>query len=157
MTATRGAAAAAPDLLATIVAAARRITEVRAATIPLAMVENAAARRTPNAAGFLAALRHGPSPRVIGECKRRSPSRGILRHDYDAAAHARAYAAAGAAAISVLTEPTFFDGALEHLTAVRAAVRSSSFRAKKPDPAPTSRMRSGGWSRHRMSAPSFPV
>jgi indole-3-glycerol phosphate synthase len=111
-----------PDLLATIVAAARRTTEVRADTIPLATVERAAANRTPDAAGFLAALRDGPSPRVIAECKRRSPSRGILREDYDAAAHARAYAAAGAAAISVLTEPTFFDGALEHLAAVRNAV-----------------------------------
>jgi indole-3-glycerol phosphate synthase len=111
-----------PDLLATIVAAARRITEVRAGTIPLAMVERAAANRRPNGAGFVAALRDGPSPRVIAECKRRSPSRGILRQEYDAAAHARAYAAAGAAAISVLTEPTFFDGALEHLGAVRNAV-----------------------------------
>ena len=111
-----------PDLLATISAAARRLTEVRAQTIPLAMVEQAARNRQPDAAGFVRALRDGQSPRVIAECKRRSPSRGILRPDYDAAAHARAYAAAGAAAISVLTEPTFFDGALEHLSAVRAAV-----------------------------------
>jgi indole-3-glycerol phosphate synthase len=114
--------AAPPDLLATIVAAARRITEVRAQTMSLSMVEKAAANRRPNGAGFLSALRDGPSPRVIAECKRRSPSRGILRQDYDAAAHARAYAAAGAAAISVLTEPTFFDGAIEHLAAVRNAV-----------------------------------
>ena len=111
-----------PDLLATIVAAARRVTEMRALASPLATVEEAAAARTPDGAGFLAALRDGPAPRVIAECKRRSPSRGILRQDYDAAAHARAYAAAGAAAISVLTEPTFFDGALEHLAAVRDAV-----------------------------------
>jgi indole-3-glycerol phosphate synthase len=111
------------DLLATITAAARRITEVRAETIPLAMVEKAAANRQPDGAGFRQALRGGPAPRVIAECKRRSPSRGILRQDYDAAAHARAYADAGAAAISVLTEPTFFDGALEHLASVRAAVR----------------------------------
>ena len=115
--------AAHPDLLATIAAAARRITEVRAETIPLAMVETAAANRRPDGAGFLRALRDGASPRVIAECKRRSPSRGILREDYDAADHARAYAAAGAAAISVLTEPTFFDGALAHLAAVRAAVK----------------------------------
>ena len=59
---------------------------------------------------------------MIAECKRRSPSKGILRADYDAAAHAAAYAAAGAAAISVLTEPTFFDGSAAHLAAVRAAV-----------------------------------
>ena len=114
--------ATSPDLLATIVAAARRITDVRAGTIPLATVEKAAANRSPDGAGFLAALREGPSPRVVAECKRRSPSRGILRPDYDAASHARAYAAAGAVAISVLTEPTFFDGALDHLAAVRSAV-----------------------------------
>ena len=59
---------------------------------------------------------------VIAECKRRSPSRGVLGARYDPVAIARQYEAGGAAAISVLTEPTFFDGALEHLTAVRAAV-----------------------------------
>ena len=46
----------------------------------------------------------------------------MLRAEYDPAAHARAYAAAGAAAISVLTEPTFFDGDPDHLRVVRAAV-----------------------------------
>ena len=59
---------------------------------------------------------------VIAECKRRSPSRGVLRAGYDPVAIARSYADAGAAAISVLTEPTFFDGSLAHLEAVRAAV-----------------------------------
>jgi indole-3-glycerol phosphate synthase len=119
---------AGPDLLATITAAARRISDVRAATIPLAMVERAAANRRPNGAGFVTALRDRPSPRVIAECKRRSPSRGILRQEYDAPAHARAYAAAGAAAISVLTEPTFFDGRLEDLAGVRAAVSTPILR-----------------------------
>jgi indole-3-glycerol phosphate synthase len=59
---------------------------------------------------------------VIAECKRRSPSKGILRADYDPVAIARAYEEAGAVAISVLTEPTFFDGSLEHLVAARSAV-----------------------------------
>ncbi|MCA1652457.1 MAG: indole-3-glycerol phosphate synthase TrpC, partial [Acidobacteria bacterium] len=58
----------------------------------------------------------------IAECKRRSPSRGILREDYRPREHAAAYERAGAAAISVLTEPTFFDGELDHLRQVRAAV-----------------------------------
>lgn len=61
-------------------------------------------------------------PNVIAECKRRSPSKGVLRVDYDPVAIASAYEAAGAAAISVLTEPSFFDGSLDHLRAVRAAV-----------------------------------
>ena len=75
----------------------------------------------PPTRGFRAALA-APGVRVIAECKRRSPSRGVLRAEYDPAAIARRYAEAGAAAISVLTEPTFFDGALAHLEAVRAAV-----------------------------------
>src|SRR5260221_2413095 len=111
-----------PDLLATIVAAARRIVEVRREQMPEAVLEEAAAGRRPSAERFLRALRDGPSPRVIAECKRRSPSRGILREDYRSAEHATAYVAAGAAAISVLTEPTFFDGSLAHLREVRVAV-----------------------------------
>jgi indole-3-glycerol phosphate synthase len=114
--------AAPPDLLAAIVAAARRIVEVRREAESEAALEKRAAGRRPNGDGFVRALRDGASPRVIAECKRRSPSRGILRQDYRPAAHAHAYAAAGAAAISVLTEPTFFDGSLEHLQEVRAAV-----------------------------------
>jgi indole-3-glycerol phosphate synthase len=111
-----------PDLLATIVAAARRIVEVRKAQVPEAALETIAASRTPDGEAFVRALRDGASPRVIAECKRRSPSRGILREDYRPAEHARAYVDAGAAAISVLTEPTFFDGSLAHLQEVRAAV-----------------------------------
>jgi indole-3-glycerol phosphate synthase len=117
-----------PDLLAAIGAAARRITEVRRAHVPeQAMVEQAKSRR-PNGAGFARALRDGAGPRIIAECKRRSPSRGILRADYRPGEHAAAYAAAGAAAISVLTEPTFFDGALEHLAEVSAAVQTPLLR-----------------------------
>jgi indole-3-glycerol phosphate synthase len=111
-----------PDLLATIVAAARRIVEVRKNQVSEAALETAAADRRPDAGRFVRALREGASPRVIAECKRRSPSRGILREDYHPAEHAKAYADAGASAISVLTEPTFFDGSLAHLQQVRAAV-----------------------------------
>jgi indole-3-glycerol phosphate synthase len=69
---------------------------------------------------FLASLQL-PGIRVIAECKRRSPSRGVLRQHYDPVAIAGQYATAGAAAISILTEPGFFDGAIEHLVAVHAA------------------------------------
>ena len=109
-------------LLDTIVAATRRAVEVREEQRPLATLTRHLQRRAGGAA-FAAALRSpSPFPRIIAECKRRSPSKGILRQDYDAATHARSYAGAGAAAISVLTEPTFFDGAPAHLAAVRAAV-----------------------------------
>jgi indole-3-glycerol phosphate synthase len=110
------------DLLETIVAATRTIVDVREAREPAAALE-ARARREPSRSGrFVAALGRTDRVNVIAECKRRSPSRGVLRAEYDPVAIATSYAAAGAAAISVLTEPTFFDGALEHLEAVRRAV-----------------------------------
>jgi len=111
-----------PDLLAAIVAGARRISDVRRSQMPEAALERAAAARHADGARFVSALLDSPSPRVIAECKRRSPSRGILRGDYDAAALALSFESSGAAAISVLTEPTFFDGSLDDLQRVRAAV-----------------------------------
>jgi indole-3-glycerol phosphate synthase len=113
--------AASADLLATIVAATRRIVAVREARESMADLERrAAARPRPNGR-FLAAV-SADGVNVIAECKRRSPSKGVLRHEYDPVMIAKGYAAAGAAAISVLTEPTFFDGSLDHLEAVREAV-----------------------------------
>ncbi len=113
---------AAPDLLRTIVAATQRITEVRRQREPIAALERRAADASPRGDRFEAALTHIGRMNVIAECKRRSPSRGVLAEHYDPAAIAGRYERGGAAAVSVLTEPTFFDGALEHLTAVRAAV-----------------------------------
>jgi len=112
----------AADLLETIVAATRRIVEVREAAEPAAVLERRADAVRREAGRFHAALARPGTLNVIAECKRRSPSRGILRAVYDPIAIARGYASAGAAAISVLTEPTFFDGSLEHLVAIRAAV-----------------------------------
>lgn len=111
------------DLLATIVAAARRIVEVRQESESLPALRERVARLGDAAPGRLAqALSRGDRLNVIAECKRRSPSKGVLRAEYDPVVIARSYEAAGAAAISVLTEPTFFDGSLDHLAAVRAAV-----------------------------------
>jgi indole-3-glycerol phosphate synthase len=110
------------DLLETIVAATRRIVEVRQAEEPLAALAERAAAMPSRLGRFQAALSPTDQINVIAECKRRSPSRGVLREDYDPVAIATGYAAAGAAAISVLTEPTFFDGSLDHLISVRAAV-----------------------------------
>ena len=111
-----------PDLLRTIVAATRRITETRRHREPLGALETRAASASPEGSRFEKALAAADRVNVIAECKRRSPSKGVLAADYDPAAIADQYERGGAAAISVLTEPTFFDGALEHLAAVRARV-----------------------------------
>lgn len=110
-----------PDLLGAIVAGTRRSVAGRQARQPLAPLERQAAGRTPRAAAFRAALA-ADGTNIVAECKRRSPARGVLCPRYDPAAIGRAYERAGAAAISVLTEPSFFDGSNEHLSAVRSAV-----------------------------------
>jgi indole-3-glycerol phosphate synthase len=112
----------APDLLRAIVAATRRLTDVRRDREPAAALERRAAAARPDGRAFESALGRAGTVNVIAECKRRSPSRGVLAADYDPVAIAARYERGGAAAISVLTEPTFFDGCLDHLTAVRAAV-----------------------------------
>ena len=104
------------------VAAARRSAAWRESREPAAALERRAAAGPPRGREPFQAALGGGGVRVIAECKRRSPSRGVLARTYDPAAIAASYARAGAAAISVLTEPTFFDGSLEHLAAVRSAV-----------------------------------
>jgi indole-3-glycerol phosphate synthase len=115
-----------PSVLESIVAAAYKRVELARQRRSLPDLERAiAARRTAETTrSFMAALQQ-PGIRVIAECKRRSPSKGVLRPQYDPVAIASRYAEAGAAAVSVLTEPTFFDGSLDHLTAVRTALPST--------------------------------
>jgi indole-3-glycerol phosphate synthase len=110
------------DLLETIVAGTRRIVAVREAQEPLSRLAQRAEQRDVRSGSFRAALARQDRINVIAECKRRSPSRGVLRQNYDAPSIAGTYAGGGAAAISVLTEPTFFDGSLTDLEAVVAVV-----------------------------------
>ncbi len=110
------------DLLETIVAATRRTVEVRQAREPFAHLAARASARPIAGGRFPTAISRTDRVNVIAECKRRSPSKGVLRPAYDPASIAQGYAAAGAAALSILTEPTFFDGSLEHLSEVRRVV-----------------------------------
>ena len=110
------------DLLTTILAATRRILEVRKLREPMSELGRRADAKPTRRGMFGQVLGRMGRVNVVAECKRRSPSRGVLRADYEPASIARDYVAGGAVAVSVLTEPTFFDGALEHLRAVRAAV-----------------------------------
>lgn len=80
-----------------------------------------AAADVPPPRSMAAALRGG-AVAVVAEVKRRSPSKGIINEDMSAERQAVAYAAGGARAISVLTEPEHFGGSAEDLRAVRAAV-----------------------------------
>jgi len=89
----------------------------------LAEVKKQAGQAAP-ARDFLAALRDlsRPGRAIIAEVKKASPSKGLIRPDFDPVAIARTYAAHGARAISVLTDAPFFQGSLDHLSAIRSAV-----------------------------------
>jgi indole-3-glycerol phosphate synthase len=79
-------------------------------------------------AGLAASLRSCDGVAVIAEIKRMSPSKGLIRPDFDAEKIALAYQAAGAAGISVLTDEKFFGGSLEILRQVRAVVATPLLR-----------------------------
>lgn len=104
-----------------ILASVRREVEQRKSSPDRAALEEQAARHTPR--GFAAALRHAAKagPAVIAELKKASPSRGLIRPEFDPPPLARALAANGAAALSVLTEEQFFQGSLENLRTASAA------------------------------------
>lgn len=81
------------------------------------------AKDLPPTKDFLAALRHGRSqPAIIAEVKKASPSKGVLRENFDPVEIAQQYERGGASCISVLTDKEFFQGSFENLVNIRASV-----------------------------------
>ena len=110
------------DILEQIVANKRLEIAAAKKAIPLTKVQ-AEAKAASAPRDFLKALTPTHSPRIIAECKSKSPSRGEMIKIYDPKTLALAYERGGAAAISVLTDRQFFGGDLAHMTAVRDAVQ----------------------------------
>jgi indole-3-glycerol phosphate synthase len=89
--------------------------------VPLSEVKAKAADANP-VRGFEQALSKGEEIRLVAEVKKASPSKGVIREDFDPVDIARTYARSGAACLSVLTEKKYFQGRLEYLGDIRQAV-----------------------------------
>jgi indole-3-glycerol phosphate synthase len=110
---------AAPILTRILESRRAAIAELKAGGMAAGLSRSVATAPAP--VDFRAAL-VGDRVALIAECKERSPSGGWLQRPYDPVGLARRYATNGAVAISVLTEPEFFGGTLDHLQAIRATV-----------------------------------
>lgn len=111
-----------PTQLETILAHTQAEVDERRKAADLSLLEQRAAAHQPR--GFEAALRRvsESGPAVIAELKKASPSRGLIRPDFDPSALATSLEASGAAALSVLTEQKYFQGSLAYLEQASAAV-----------------------------------
>jgi indole-3-glycerol phosphate synthase len=113
------------DILTRILETKRSEIAAAQRAVPAAQVERSA-RAQPPVRDFVAALRtriDAGGAAVIAEIKRASPSKGLLRENFDPAAIARSYEAGGAACLSVLTDRQYFQGGPEHFSAARGACK----------------------------------
>jgi indole-3-glycerol phosphate synthase len=114
---------ASTPMLDEIIRHKRQEVKQQQAQLPLAQVHMKLSVATRAKIKFLEALKTSQrSPSLIAEVKQASPSKGLIRADFDPVAIAQAYERAGAACISVLTDRQFFKGSFEHLRAVRQKV-----------------------------------
>jgi len=114
------------EFLATIVEHVKNQVEQRRREMPASVLRERPLFHTPRR-GFAESLT-GNSRRIIAEIKRASPSRGLIRENWDAVAIAKDYASHGASAISVLTEERFFQGSLLYLEQIHSAVNTPLLR-----------------------------
>lgn len=112
---------AAADILQRILATKRDEVAALRAREKMADLMARAADQPPTR-GFARALAQAPAVALIAEVKKASPSKGVIRADFDPATIARAYQGGGAVCLSVLTDETYFQGSLDYLAAIRAAV-----------------------------------
>ena len=108
-------------ILDDIVTYKRDELDARKRNVPLSeLTDRALYRATPP--NFLDALKTRTGRRIIAEVKKASPSKGVIRADFDPLDIAIGYHTAGAAAVSVLTDKKFFQGSLEYLSSIRSRV-----------------------------------
>jgi indole-3-glycerol phosphate synthase len=109
------------EILTEIAAHVRGVVERRRREMPESVLRERPLYRAPTR-GFARALT-GARRRIVAEVKKASPSKGLIRANFDPVAIARDYAAHGASAISVLTEERFFQGSLDYLEQIHGAVQ----------------------------------
>ena len=109
-------------ILETIIQTKRQEVEAAKQARPLADLEAAIAGASAPRDFYAAVTRRRGSVRLIAEIKKSSPSAGLIRHDFEPVAIARIYEANGAAALSVLTDRTYFGGDLSFIAMIKQAV-----------------------------------
>ena len=105
-------------ILDTIIEHKRKELQTDQERVPLAILKTKIAD-LPSTKDFKQAIAQPDSINLIAEVKKKSPSKGSIREDFDPVCIANTYAENGATAISVLTDVRFFDGSLDYLTAIR--------------------------------------